>query len=116
MTKKFLLLALCTLPAQADMIDQLIADGRPTYCQWAFEIMFRGTDAREADKPEDPKLLVRSWSTLTPQEQRHFAYYFHLGYSTADRAIKLNRREPRIYGLSYKACMGRKDLRILEAK
>lgn len=114
--KKLFLLAFIALPARADMIDQLIVDGRPTYCQWAFEIMFKGTEAREENHPENPKLLVRSWDTLTPQEQKHFAYYFHLGYSVADRAIKQNRREPRLYGLSYKSCMGRKNLHQLDPK
>lgn len=119
MTRKRIIIFLTLFFAQkahADMIDQLITDGRETYCQWAFEIMFKGIDAREANQPEDPKLLARSWDSLTPQTQKHFSYYFHLGYSMADRAIKLNRREPRLYGLSYKSCMGRKDLRQLEAK
>lgn len=116
MIKKFLILSLLALPAHADMIDDLIHDGRPTYCQWAFEIMFKGTEAREEGKEESPKLLVRSWDSLTPQEQKHFTHYFHLGYSVADWAIKTNRREPRLYGLSYKSCMGRKNLHQLDPK
>lgn len=111
--KFFLLFALLPLSASADAIDDLILLGRPAYCRWAFEVMFRGIEAREATQPDDPSRTLHSWNSLTPQERTHLAYYFHLGYSMADRAAQNGRTEPRLYGLSYKSCMGRKDLHQL---
>jgi hypothetical protein len=100
---------LIPLTVHADMINEM-AKNRPLYCQWAFEVMFRGIESRKGLRPDDPHLVAHSWGTLTAQEQHHFAYYFHLGYSMADRAAKSGKPEPELYGLSYKSCMGRKDL------